>query len=91
MTQVNQKQIPLNFSIGDLVWVPQNTGVQRSYAWMDGFAYYPGDYTDHPLHAIVIDKFSDSTNSEHVGLAVAWKENRIICRSQDVFPVQEGK
>ena len=89
--QVNQKQTPLNFSIGDLVWVPQNTGVQRSYAWMDGFAYYPGDYTDHPLHAIVIDKFSDSANSEYVGLAVTWKESRIVCKIEDVFPVQEGK
>ena len=90
MTQTQKPKI-LDLSIGDLVWVPQNTGVQKSYAWMGGFAYYPGDYTDHPLHAIVIDKFLDSANSEYVGLAVVWKEKHIVCKIEDIFPVQEGK
>ena len=80
-----------NPSIGDLVWVPQNTEVQKSYVWMDGFAYYPGDNTDHPLHAIVIDKFSGPTDTKYVGLAVVWKEKHIICKLEDVFPIAEVK
>jgi hypothetical protein len=80
-----------DFSIGDLVWVPQNTEVQKTYAWMDGCAYYPGDHTDHPLHAIVVGRFSDSLNSQYVNLAVIWKEKHIICRLEDIFPIKEGK
>lgn len=85
------KQDSFNPSIGDLVWVPQNTEVQKTYAWMNGLAYYPGDHTEHPLHAIVIDKFSDSVDTRYVGLAVVWKENHIICRLDDVFPIVEKK
>jgi len=87
--KVQQKRT--NFSIGDLVWVPQNTDVQKSYNWLNGHAYYPGDITDYPLHAIVVDKFSDSLDDEYVGLAVIWKEKHIICRLEDIFPIKEGK
>ena len=80
-----------NPSIGDLVWVPQNTEVQKSYDYMNGCAYYPGDHTDYPLHAIVIDRFSDSLDDEYVGLAVIWKEKHIICRLEDIFPIREKK
>ena len=88
---MNSQQTLHNPSIGDLVWVPQNTEVQKSYSYMNGAAYYPGDHTDHPLHGIVIDRFSDSLDDEYVGLAVIWKEKHIICRLEDIFPIKEKK
>jgi len=86
---MNHQQVKNNFAIGDLVWVPQNTEVQKAYAWMNGFGYYPGDYTDHPLHGVVIDKFNDALDTEYVGVAVTWKQRKIICRLEDVFPIKE--
>jgi|MDSZ01.3.fsa_nt_gb hypothetical protein len=78
-----------NFSIGDLVWVPQNTEVQYGYSLKNGrdFGYYPGDHTDHPLHGIIIDKFNDLLDAQYVGVAVTWKQKQIICRLEDVFPL----
>ena len=88
---VNSQQSKDKFSIGDLVWIPQNTEVQKSYAWVNGYGYYPGDITDLPMHGVVIDKFNDALDTEYVGLAVSWKEKKIVCRMDDVFSLMENK
>ena len=51
----------------------------------------PGDYTDHPLEGIVIESFNDALNTEYVTMAVVWKQRKIVCRLEDVFPIAEGK
>ena len=79
------------YSIGDLVWIPQNTEVQKTYRWMNGLGYYPGDYTDYPLEGVVIDSFYDALDTEYVAMAVIWKEHKIVCRLEDVFPIKEEK
>jgi hypothetical protein len=86
---MRKQQVKEAFSIGDLVWVPQNTEVQKSYTWMNGFGYYPGDLTDSPLHGIVVDKFNDALDTEYIAMAVSWKEKRIVCRKDDVFLLRE--
>ena len=76
-------------SVGDLVWVPQNTEVQKTYVWINGDnAYYPGDYTDCPLHGIVVSKFN-SMDINYVRLSVGWRVAKIICRIDDIFPITE--
>ena len=88
---MKKQQVKETLSIGDLVWVPQNTEVQRSYAWMNGLGYYPADLTDYPLHGIIVDKFNDALDTEYVGLAVTWRERRIVCRLEDIFLISESK
>jgi len=87
---MNHESKPTDPSVGDLVWVPQNTEVQKSYVWINGdSAYYPGDHTDCPLHGVVVSKFN-SMDIGYVRLAVGWRDAKIICRIEDIFPIMEG-